>query len=424
MKRELIFILVFLIFFNASLANAVTMHNANNVSLNIDTASKTLQQAADQGLLRGHTYSSPTSVSGGEHNISQIWISVYSGEMNLLQALQQNKLCPKATKPLTYSGPSDKSQAYHPATEINISFGSSWKSFQQAINEGKFNITTFECYDNDVYSNNSCGNSMGKYQECGDSSCGDYGAEYCNSNQHAVQDRTCHDRGCSNGACFDTTRTETKDNGDAPIYWCIENEPDTGGGKVICTELYTTGVLDDETYQMDVKYAAEHFSKGALKGYQAWAIPVVKAMRKSPEEAKRIVIPLVNAFMEEIAYRSGKSGTGNEVGKLFLDEGVPIFERIGKYINEPDWKSLFTQKQFWILENKFLFYYIYNFKSILQESKYDTIVKDYFTEEKVREMFYDAERRGGNSQLAVAEALIENLEDAVEEIETMIKSVN
>jgi len=197
-----------------------------------------------------------------------------------------------------------------------------------------------------------------------------------------------------------------------------------GGGKVICTELYSTGILDEETYKMDVKYASEHFSKEAIRGYQAWAIPVVKFMRKS-EEAERTAISLVNSFMEEIAYRSGKRETGNEVGKLFLDEGVPLFERIGKYIDEPDWKSLFNQN--WlsgILKNSdFLLYYIFDYKSLLQkEDKYDEIVENYFTEQKVREMFYDAERRGGNSQLAFAKALVENLEDAVEDIESLIES--
>jgi len=422
MKKGLSFILAFFLFFSISFTNSAIMHQASGFKISVDSGSAiTLQQAADQGLLKGHTYSSSASILMGEHNISQVWVSVNSGEMALLQALQTNKLCPKNTKPLTYSGPTDKSQAYHLSTEISLSSG---QNFQQAINDGKFNGTSFECYNNDVYSKNSCGDSMGKYQECGDSYCGAYGAEYCGSNQHALQDRTCHTLGCSNGACYDTPYTETRDNGDAPIYWCIENEPD-GGGKVICTELYTTGVLDNETYKMDVKYAAEHFSKEALRGYQAWAIPVVKAMRKSPEEAKRIVIPLVDAFMEEIAYRSGKSETGSEVGKLLLDEGVPLFERIGKYIDEPDWKSLFTQNQLnGIFENnKFLLYYLYDLKSLFQENKYDTIVRDYFTEEKVREMFYDAERRGGNSQIGVAKALVENLRKAAEEIESLIKFV-
>lgn len=214
----------------------------------------------------------------------------------------------------------------------------------------------------------------------------------------------------------------------------LDGSDDNGNGKVICTELYSTGVLDEETYKMDVKYASEHFSKEALHGYQAWAIPVVKFMRKSPEETERTVIPLVNSFMEEIAYRSGKRETGNEVGKLFLDEGVPLFERIGKYIDEPDWRSLFDES--W-LENNIDPIYINIYKivigdnifsiiniieNLLQNNKYDEIVENYFTEQKVREMFYDAERRGGNSQLAVAKALVENLEDAVENIESLIKS--
>jgi len=422
MKKGVIFILIFLIFLNISFINCAILHSSGSVNLTIDGVSRTLDSGKSY-FVGTHTYSSPSgSLPTGQHNASQVWVYVYSGEMNLLRALQQNKLCPKSTKPLTYTSTSIPNPS-HLATEINIT--SLKKNFQSAINDGDFSSTSSQCYNNDVYTYDSCGNSLGMAQDCGDSYCDAWGAEYCDSNQHAVQDRTCHTKGCKDGACYDTTYTETKDNGEAAIYWCIENEPGGGGGKVICTELYSTGVLDEETYGMDVKYAAEHFSKEALKGYQAWAIPVVKAMRKSPEEAKRIVIPLVKSFMEEIAYRSGKKETGNEVGKLFLDEAVPLFERIGVYIDEPEWKSLFNQN--WLngilRNNDFLFSYIYNYKSFLQEeNKYNKLVKDYFTEERVREMFYDAERRGRTSQLAVAKALVENLEDAVVEIESLIKS--
>jgi hypothetical protein len=422
MKKGCLFL--FLLLLNFSFVSSAIMHPASSINITVDNSPRTLDSGASYFIGTSHSYTSLPSLllPPGQHNASQIWVSVYSGEMTLFQALQENKLCPKSTKPLNYTSTIIPNPS-HLATEVNVTFLG--KNFQKAINDGDFSGTSSQCYDNDVYSYDSCGNSLGKTQECGDSYCGAWGAEYCNSNQHAVQDRTCHTLGCSNGACYDTPYAETKDNGEAPIYWCIENEPDDGGGKVICTELYTTGVLDGETYKMDVKYASEHFSKEALRGYQAWAIPVVYAMRKSPEEAKRIVIPLVNSFMEEIAYRSGKRETGNEVGKLFLDEGVPLFERIGKYIDEPDWKSLFNQNWLNVIlkRDNFLLSYMFNYKSFLQkENKYDEIVKDYFTEEKVREMFYDAERRGGDSQLAIAKALIENLEGAVEDIESLIKS--
>ena len=432
MKRGWIILLTLIIlsivFVTISFLNAATQ-SASSIVINIDGTVKNLD-AQSNYFYGTHTYSSVSVKSIGQHDASEIWVSVASGEMTLLEALQKNKLCPKNTKPMRYTSLNIPNPS-HLATEISLSSG---KSLQGAINEGKFNSTYFECKDNDAYGRDSCGSFQAtKIQECGDSSCGGWGSTYYSLGRQ-YQDRTCHDKGCSNGACFDTVRTETRDvtpaetesHGDHETTTTTttttttdySNLPDRiagdggggGGGKVICTELYNTGLMDKETYDMDVEYAKTHFSREALTGYQAWAISVVKAMRKSPE-VKEKVVPLVNNFMQEIAYRSGKSETGNEVGKLLLDEGIPLFERVGKYIDEPDWKDLFIDKS--------LFSYI---TSLFQkESEYDRLVRNYFTEEKVREMIDYAEAKGGDSQIAFAKTVIENLEKNVEEVESLIK---
>jgi hypothetical protein len=470
--------------------NAALLHSGNNFFIKIDGVDRTLQYAINNNLFAGsHTYALSSSIPNPGHSANEIWVSVKDGEMNLLQALSStNKLCPRSPPKTSYTGPSDKSKAYHYASEIEISTG---KSFQQAIDNGEFPPGP-SCYPSG--SESSCTNAgviqcdgtcrsysfKAKGTACsGSGSCGGYWA--CNgagncvcasgtlkcyssstnsitlsySFSNSISSKVSIFRGStklisytgssgtgtytSSGLSSGTSYTFYLRDGDttgSPLLAQVScstssstghaapeppppdysNLPDRvvdggggGGGKVICTELYTTGVMSEETYQMDVQYARTHFSKEAIYGYQAWAIPVVKAMRESQQDRDR-VIPLVNSFMEEIAYRSGKRETGNEVGKLFLDEAVPLFERIGKYIDEPDWKSLFTEKS--------LLYYL---QSLFQkENKYNEIVKNYFTEEKVREMFYDAERKGGNSQLAVAKALIENLRKAVEEIESLI----
>jgi len=488
-KRYVIFSFVLTLLFTGIFSvNAALLHSGNDFLIKVNNNVGTLNHAISGGYFTGtNTYSSVQALDPG-HSADEIWVSVKDGEMYLLQALSsKNKLCPRSPPKTSYTGPSDKSKAYHYASEIEISTG---KSFQQAIDNGEFPPGP-SCYPSGSESSCTnagviqCDGTCGSYSfkakgtACsGSGSCGGYwacnGAGNCvcasgtlkcyssstnsitlsysfsNSTSSKVSifrgnntklisytgssgTGTYTSSGLSSGTSYtfylrdgDTTgspllaqvscsTSSSTDGGHAP-------EPDYsilpdrvvdggggGGGKVICTELYMIGVMSEETYKMDVQYARTHFSKEAIYGYQAWAIPVVKAMRESQQDRDR-VIPLVNSFMEEIAYRSGKRETGNEVGKLFLDEAVPLFEKIGKYIDEPDWKSLFTEKS--------LLYYL---QSLFQkENKYNEIVKNYFTEQKVREMFYDAERKGGDSQIAVAKALIENLRKAVEEIESLI----
>jgi len=66
------------------------------------------------------------------------------------------------------------------------------------------------CYNNNVYWYNSCSAMEEIKQDCGVSSCLDYGATYCKAGDttHVYYNRTCTDRGCSAGACTSPTRTE------------------------------------------------------------------------------------------------------------------------------------------------------------------------------------------------------------------------
>lgn len=294
-----------------------------------------------------------------------------------------------------------------------------------------------QCYDDDVYWYDSCGVREEKKEECGSDYCDAWGEEYC-VGEVAKHDRICHVLGCDGDACFDVTYTDTRnvfDNpGDSKIFCTkLAIEEEAGDGKVICTEFYNLGYLDEATYKMDLEYAHSHFSPEAIKGYQAWAIPGVKAMRKNPEETKEYIVPLINSFMEEVAYRVGKRETRNEVGALFLDRGLPLFERIGVHINEPDWKSLFeTQINPLYLNfiesaigNNFL-----STKSLIigifqsdTENEYDDLVRNYFTEEKLKEMYYDAKEKSKGSDIEFANALLDNLEEAVEEIESIVEAI-
>lgn len=194
---------------------------------------------------------------------------------------------------------------------------------------------------------------------------------------------------------------------------CCENmgsgislSTDGQSNKIICTELYLNGLLDDKTYKMDLEYSANHFSKDAIKGYHAWAIPVVKVMRDSPEVSEKIISPLVNDLMEEIAYRSGKSNTGNEAGKIFLDEGVPLFERIGVLIDDPNWQSLFEGKLNLPLTGA-------------NTNKCNPIVENYFNTEKIEKIVSSVKEFKGN-EVELAQNLISQLRETVEDLESVV----
>jgi len=469
-KRFVIFSLLFIILFLGTffVKAAVNVdHSTSEFKIKIDGVDRTLQYAITYNLLRGlHTYSIPPIILGPGHGPDEIWVSTDTGEKNLDDALSTlGELC-KSSPTTSYSGPtnpSDLSKAYHYASEIEVSLGT---SFQDAVDSGQFCCTfqtcaslgkacgtwsdgcggtlycttshaSSSCYNNDVYWYNSCGTRQEKKQECGTSYCGSWSSWYRYSGCTYKKDRTCYNKGCSGGSCYNNAYTESKTDK------CPNGGICTDGvcrqGKVICTELYNTGYLDEETYKMDLRYAAKHLSPEAIRGYQAWGIPVVKAMRKNPEESKRFVIPLVYSFVEEVAYRMGEREIGNEVGHLFLDMGVPLFERIGVHINELDWRSLFDES--WLKEEVDPIYLsiikfaitdnplsaINIIRNILEnnneEKKYDDLVKDYFTEDKIKEMYYDAKEKSEGSDMKFARALLENLEEAVEEIEAMVKSM-
>ncbi|MBS3079258.1 hypothetical protein J4218_04005 [Candidatus Pacearchaeota archaeon] len=44
--------------------------------------------------------------------------------------------------------------------------------------------------------------------DCGDSSCGSFGTNYCKTDGNVYHQKTCNDKGCSNGTCFSTFRVD------------------------------------------------------------------------------------------------------------------------------------------------------------------------------------------------------------------------
>lgn len=94
---------------------------------------------------------------------------------------------------------------------------------------------------------------------------------------------------------------------------------------VICTELHEQGKLSGDLYGHTKAFA--HFdalSEDTIRGYHAWAIPVVGWMKKSPMLCS-ILTPIVQA-----RYRMITTGEFNLIGAATIYIGQPICTLIGK----------------------------------------------------------------------------------------------
>ena len=68
---------------------------------------------------------------------------------------------------------------------------------------------------------------------------------------------------------------------------------DNSGGRIICTELYRQGLISKKDYMLDLYYTSKHLTPQHTAGYWHFAVPAVKAMRRSK---------FWTAFWREIAY--------------------------------------------------------------------------------------------------------------------------
>jgi hypothetical protein len=137
-KRKLAFVLVLLflvlLLVSTSFIKTTGTHSSSVVIVNVDGISKGWDLITLDDLTGSHTYTSSVfSIPG--HDVSQIWVSVQDGEMNLLAALQStDRLCPNSTKPTTYSSASIPTVS-HTGMEIELSSGI---TLQEAINDGAY----------------------------------------------------------------------------------------------------------------------------------------------------------------------------------------------------------------------------------------------------------------------------------------------
>ncbi|MGE0283422.1 MAG: hypothetical protein AB7P20_22775 [Rhizobiaceae bacterium] len=109
--------------------------------------------------------------------------------------------------------------------------------------------------------------------------------------------------------------------------------------KVICTELHRQGLLSREDRTMGLRYVREHLTPRHERGYHAWAIPVVRRMRRS-KRATAFWHRLAKARADHIAFTYGDKRRHNRWGQLLCAIGHPVCYIIGSFIGAQDWQTL------------------------------------------------------------------------------------
>lgn len=106
---------------------------------------------------------------------------------------------------------------------------------------------------------------------------------------------------------------------------------DSGGGKIVCTELNRQGYLPDEILAKDSECREKHIPFNVYTGYLTLFGPVVALMRRSKLFAN-IVRPFGVATAKEMASRVDPGIRGNWLGKVMLKVGVPLCGAVGNMV--------------------------------------------------------------------------------------------
>ncbi|MGV1943754.1 hypothetical protein ACQZ5D_25030 [Agrobacterium sp. 22-211-1] len=113
-------------------------------------------------------------------------------------------------------------------------------------------------------------------------------------------------------------------------------------GRVICTHFFRRGMLDRDLWRADLEFTFKNLSPATIRGYQYWAIPYVRLMRKSPL-AEKLMYPLAKARAEELGYLVGVRAKGSFRGKLVRLVGEAICYTVGMFVGQKDWSALWSE---------------------------------------------------------------------------------
>jgi len=107
-----------------------------------------------------------------------------------------------------------------------------------------------------------------------------------------------------------------------------DNVGDNSDDSFICTELYRQGLLSRYEKELNWHYASRHRPASFLKGYQLWARPYVKLMRRSPF-ATSLIRPFVLSRTQTIAVKLKRQSQNSWLGRFICWIHDPFCSLIG-----------------------------------------------------------------------------------------------
>ena len=115
------------------------------------------------------------------------------------------------------------------------------------------------------------------------------------------------------------------------------------GGRVICNELARQGFMERNQIILDYKFTREHLSPQHVKGYHAWAVHVVRRLRKG--KGVKLWRHIATHRVNEIAYIYGERDKPDYLGKFYRHFGEKGCWLVGLFCEKSDWSALYKTKE-------------------------------------------------------------------------------
>jgi hypothetical protein len=114
---------------------------------------------------------------------------------------------------------------------------------------------------------------------------------------------------------------------------------DPPGTPVICTQLFSMGIMSANLYQGEGEHA-KNIPNVIRRGYHFWAVPFVRGMRKS-QLLFKLGKTLGLSWAQYAAHKANPDKFApNYFGTVINAIGTPICAAIGLFVGETDWESL------------------------------------------------------------------------------------
>lgn len=115
------------------------------------------------------------------------------------------------------------------------------------------------------------------------------------------------------------------------------------GGRVICNELMRQKIMTRKQVVLDYKFTRDYLTPTHVKGYHAWAVWMVKQMRKG--NFVKFWSHVAGHRANEIAYIYGERSKPDYLGKVYRKIFEPFCWLVGSFCEKTDWSILYNKKE-------------------------------------------------------------------------------